>query len=127
MPARTPEDVDRLLCEAISAGDLEAALAFYEPEAQFVAEPGHVVTGRDAIREVLSHFLALKPTLTMDKVTAVRAGDIALLASIWSLTSTGSDGKTINLSGQGQEVVRRQPNGSWQFVIDAPNGLSSSG
>ena len=124
MPAHTPEDADRLLCEAISAGDMEAALAFYEPEAQFVAEPGNVVTGRDAIRRVMSQFLALKPTLTMENVTAVQAGNIALLASSWSLTGTGPDGQPINLSGQGQEVVRQQPDGSWQFVIDAPNGLA---
>src|SRR5215813_13513526 len=85
MPAYTPEDADRLLCEAISGGDLEAALAFYEPEARLVAEPGNVVTGTEAIREVMSHFLALRPTLTLEKVTAVQAGDIAMLASTWSL------------------------------------------
>jgi uncharacterized protein (TIGR02246 family) len=123
MPAHTPEDVDRLLCEAISAGDLEAALAFYEPEAQFVAQPGNVVTGNDAIRQVISQFLSMKPTLRLEKVTAVQAGDIALLASTWSLTGTGPDGQAVNLSGQGQEVVRRQPDGTWKFIIDAPNGL----
>jgi len=123
MPAHTPEDADRLLCEAISAGDLEAVLAFYEPDAQFVAEPGKVVTGKEAIHQVISQYLGLKPTLTMEKVTAVQAGDIALLASTWSLTGTGPDGQTVSLSGQGQEVVRRQPDGTWKFIIDAPNGL----
>jgi len=123
MPAYTPEDADRLLCEAISAGDLEAALAFYEPEARLVAEPGNVVPGTEAIREVMSHFLALRPTLTLEKVTAVQAGDIAMLASTWSLVGTGPDGKPVRMSGQGREVVRRQPDGTWRFVIDAPNGL----
>jgi uncharacterized protein (TIGR02246 family) len=123
MPAYTPEDADRLLCEAISAGDLEAALAFYEPEARFVVAPGNVVTGSQAIRQVMSEFLALRPTLTLEKVTAVQIGDIALLSSTWSLAGTGLDGKPVSMSGQGQEVVRRQPDGTWRFVIDAPNGL----
>jgi uncharacterized protein (TIGR02246 family) len=123
MPAYTPEDADRLLCEAISAGDLEAALALYEPEARFVAEPGNVVTGKEAIRQVMSQFLALQPTLTLEKVTAVQAGDIALLSSTWSLAGTGPDGKPVSMSGQGREVVRRQPDGTWRFVIDAPNGV----
>ena len=120
MPAYTPEDADRLLCEAISAGDLEAALAFYEPEARFVAEPGNVVTGKEAIRQVMSHFLALRPTLTLEKVTAVQAGDIALLASTWSLVGTGPDGTPVRMSGQGREVVRRQPDGTWLRVLDQP-------
>jgi hypothetical protein len=29
----------------------------------------------------------------------------------------------VSMSGQGREVVRRQPDGTWRFVIDAPNGL----
>lgn len=123
MPAYTPEDADRLLCAAISAGDLEAALAFYAPEARFVAAPGNVVTGSEAIRQVMSEFLALRPTLTLEKVTAVQAGDIALLSSTWSLAGSGPDGKPVRMSGQGQEVVRRQPDGTWRFVVDAPNGL----
>ena len=79
MPAYTPEDADHLLCAAISAGDLEAALAFYEPEARFVVAPGNMVTGSQAIRQVMSEFLALRPTLTLEKVTAVQAEGIALL------------------------------------------------
>jgi hypothetical protein len=49
--------------------------------------------------------------------------DIALLASTWSLVGTGPDGKPVRKSGQGREVVRRQPDGTWRFGIDAPNGL----
>ena len=33
MPARNPEDVGRLIVEAINNGDVEAAIAMYEPEA----------------------------------------------------------------------------------------------
>ena len=76
----------------------------------------------EAIRQVMSQFLALQPTLTL-KVTAVQAGAIALLSSTWSLAGTGPDGKPVSMSGQGREVVRRQPDGTWRFVIDAPNGL----
>ena len=107
MPAYTPEDADHLLCEAISAGALAAALALYEPEARFVVAPGNVVTGSEAIRQVMSEFLALRPTLTLEKVTAVQAGDSALLSSTWSLAGTGPDGKPVSMSGQGQDVVRR--------------------
>lgn len=112
MPAYTPEDVDRLLGEAISAGDLDTALALYEPEACLVAEPGQIARGREAIRQSLGQFLALQPRLTMEQVTALQTGDLALLSSTWSLTGTGPDGTPVHLAGHGREVVRRQPDGT---------------
>jgi len=123
MPARKPEDCDLLLVEALGKGDLEAALALYEPNASFVLDSGQVVTGLAAIREVMQGFLALKPKFTME-VKAVQNGDenIALLRGKWHLSGTGPDGKPMTMSGNSTEVVRRQPDGSWKFIIDNPRG-----
>jgi uncharacterized protein (TIGR02246 family) len=121
MPARKPEECDTLLAEALNRGDLEAAVALYESNASFVQEPGKVVTGRAAIREVMQGFLAVKPKLTIE-VNATQSGDIALLRSKWSLSGTGPDGKPMQMGGNGTEVVRRQADGTWLFVIDNPAG-----
>ncbi len=40
MTASTPADVDYLVADAISRGDLEAALACYEDDASLVPQPG---------------------------------------------------------------------------------------
>ena len=53
MPARKPEECDLLLIEAINKGDLDAAVALYEPKATFVLDSGEVITGQGAIREAL--------------------------------------------------------------------------
>ncbi len=122
MAARKPEDCDNHLIEALNTGDLDAAVACYEPDASFVVEPGKVVTGHAAIREVLESWLALKPKLTIE-ANAVQSGDVALLRSKWTLKGTGSDdGKPVEMSGNGTEVVRRQADGSWLFIIDNPAG-----
>jgi uncharacterized protein (TIGR02246 family) len=123
MPARKPEECDLLLVEALGKGDLEAALALYEPNASFVLDSGQVVTGLAAIREVMQGFLALKPKFTME-VKAVQNGDenIALLRGKWNLSGTGPDGKPMTMSGNSTEVVRRQPDGTWRFIIDNPRG-----
>jgi uncharacterized protein (TIGR02246 family) len=123
MPARKPEECDLLLIEALHAGNLDAAVALYEPDASFVLQSGEVITGRQAIREVMKEFLALKPRFSMD-VQAVQNGDLALLRSRWSLSGTGADGQPVTLSGRSIEVVRRQADGTWLFVIDDPNGVS---
>ena len=123
MPARKPEECDTLLVEAINKGDLETALALYEPNASFVLESGQVVTGLAAIREAMQGFLALKPKFSI-AVKAVQSGDggLALLRAKWSLTGTGPDGKPVTMSGNSTEVVRRQSDGTWRFVIDNPRG-----
>jgi ketosteroid isomerase-like protein len=121
MPARKPEDLDIMIGQFINAGDVESALALYEPGAAFVVEPGNVVTGKDAIRRVMVDIVAMKPTITIE-AKAVESGDIALLYGSWSLSGTDPDGGAVSMTGSSREVARRQPNGDWLFVIDDPNG-----
>jgi len=51
-----------------------------------------------------------------------QSGDIAVLTAKWDLSMTGPDGKPANMTGQSAEVVRKQPDGRWLFVIDLPFG-----
>ena len=123
MPARNPEELDRLFSAALNSGNLDALVALYEPQATLTPEPGHVVTGAQAIREALSAFVALKPTLTLEVKTLAQTGDIALTSARWTLSGTGPDGNQTTMSGYSVEVSRRQPDGTWLFVIDTPWGL----
>jgi uncharacterized protein (TIGR02246 family) len=122
MAARKPEEAHQLFAAAFSAGDLEALVALYEPGASLVPQPGQVVTGRDGIRQALQGFLALKPKISVETKSVVQSGDLALLRSKWSLTGTGPDGTPMQMSGNGIEIVRRQPDGTWRFIIDHPFG-----
>jgi uncharacterized protein (TIGR02246 family) len=122
MPARTPEELPLLFAEAFSAHDLDAALALYEPEATLIALPGQVVTGTEAIREALGASLALEPKFDLEFNKAFEAGDLALLFSDWTLSTTDPDGNAIELAGRTTDVARRQPDGNWLFVIDDPYG-----
>jgi ketosteroid isomerase-like protein len=40
----------------------------------------------------------------------------------WTLKGPGPDGKDIEANGRFADVVRRQSDGSWLYVIDNPNG-----
>jgi uncharacterized protein (TIGR02246 family) len=124
MPAHKPEDCDRLLIEAVHNGDLEAAVALYEPKASFVLDTGQVVTGRAAIREVFQGYLALRPqfTMTVKAVQKSGDGDVALTRTTWRVTGIDAEGKPFTDQGKSVEVVRRQTDGTWLFVIDDPQG-----
>lgn len=122
MSARTPEEMPRLWAEAFVAGDLDALVALYEADATLVAQPGEVVTGIEAIREALSGLLAMRPTFTLEARKVLQTGDIALSFADWSLAGTGPEGEPIEVAAQTSDVLRRQPDGTWRFVIDNPWG-----
>src|SRR6185369_4472777 len=120
MTARRPEEVDQLFTQAFSAGDLEALVALYEPAAILVPQSGRLATGREAIRDALQGLLTLCGEFRMEVKSVVETGDLALVRSDWSLVGTAPGGCLVNLSGRAAEVVRRQPDGTWLYVIDNP-------
>jgi ketosteroid isomerase-like protein len=123
--AHTPEDISRLIGEAITAKDMDAALSLYEPDATFAMPKGFgegSVTGLDGLREAFTGFLAMSPTLAVNAEKTLLAGDTALVIGNWTLKGTDADGKDIEANGRYADVVRRQSDGSWLFVIDNPNG-----
>jgi ketosteroid isomerase-like protein len=126
MPARKPEECDSLLLEALTRGELETAVALYEPNASFVEESGEVAVGREKIREILKGYIAIKGKFTV-KSRSILSGDgsLALTGLKWSATGTDADGKPITMSGNSTEVVRRQSDGTWLFVIDNPHGAEN--
>jgi uncharacterized protein (TIGR02246 family) len=128
MPARSPEECDSLLLEALTRGDLETAVALYEPNASFVQESGEVAVGRAAIREILRAYVAIKPKFTVKSRSVQSAdGSLALTGLKWTATGTDPEGKPITLSGNSTEVVRRQGDGTWLFAIDNPHGAENPG
>lgn len=122
MAAQRPAEIHEAFTTAFNAGDAAALLALYEPDASLAPAPGEVVTGLEAIGEVLAGFLALKGRMSIETVRVIESGDVALLHGAWILSGTGSDGRAIEMAGRNTEVVRRQADGSWLFVVDNPFG-----
>ena len=54
-----------------------------------------------------------------------QSGDLAVVTAKWQLAMTGQDGKPAQMQGQSVEVVRRQSDGRWLFVIDLPFGVEA--
>jgi len=116
MPVTRPEDMAQSFAEAFNSGNVDAVLALYESNAVLAAPPGQLASGIDAIREALRGFLALKGKLAIESRYCIRA----LTSSKWSLRGTGPDGKPIEMGGKSAEVVRRQADGRWLYILDHP-------
>jgi uncharacterized protein (TIGR02246 family) len=124
MGKTTPEATIKRFSELLAAGDLDAMLELYEPDAAFAPQPGATVSGRDEIRAALESFLAVKPRMegTIEKV--LEAGDTALVANRWRLSGTAPDGSPVRMAATSADVLRRRPDGSWGIVIDDPWGAA---
>jgi ketosteroid isomerase-like protein len=95
--------------------DLDGLMELYEPDATMVLMDGSTVTGTAAIREELAAILALQGRMTLRGRYVVEAGDLALLSNEWTLVAGDR-----TMSAVTHEVARRQPDGSWRYVLDHP-------
>lgn len=72
----------------------------------------------------LAQYVAMKPTIQLATHTELcRWGDTAVLSAIWRFHGTTTDGGDVSSSGTSIEVARREPDGSWRYLIDLPYGL----
>jgi uncharacterized protein (TIGR02246 family) len=108
-------DLHRFVEDAFNAGDADALVALYEEDAAMATPDGTFVNGHDAIREQWSGFVALGGNIQLTTRYVAVVGETALLSNDWNFTGAGME-----LSSRTAEVARRQPDGTWRYVIDHP-------
>ena len=122
MSTETPEQVLRSIVDGINTGNLDPLMALYESEAAFATQPGSLAHGLPGVRESLAGFIAMEGTLDLKVTRVLEASDLALVTTVWSFAGTGPDGEPVKLAAKSADVLRRQADGSWRFVIDNPWG-----
>ena len=122
MSTGTPEQVLESIVDGINAGTLDTLMPLYERDAAFATQPGRLNHGLPGVREALSGFIAMKGKLDLKVTRVLKASDLALVATVWSFTGTGPDGRPVKLAARSADVLRRQADGSWRLVIDNPWG-----
>ena len=115
MPARIPQDIHPLFLDAFNRGDVDALVALYEPDALLVTGNGPAL-GHHAIRKAYETIVVDGAQMELTTYTVLEsAAGLAILHASWTYHRGGSASP-----GLSTEVVRRQPDGSWLFVIDEP-------
>ena len=122
---QSPVDTVHRLVAAINAGNLDAAVALYEPSGVLLSPEGAPARGTAELRAALGGFIAMKPKLEAQAERVFESGDIALYLSRWSLQGTDPGGKPIALAGESTDVLRRQAGGNWLIAIDNPWGVKT--
>ena len=123
MSRETPEQVLQSIVEGINTGNIDGLMSLYESEAAFAAQPGALAHGLPGVRQSLTAFINMKGTLDLTVTRVLEAGGLALVVGVWSFTGSGPDGAPLVITGRNADVLRRQADGSWRFVIDNPWGV----
>ena len=117
----TPEQVLESIVAGINSGDLESLMPLYESKAAFAAEPGSLAHGTAGVR-ALHGFISMKGKLDLQVTRVLEVDDLALVIGVWSFDGMGADGEPVRLEASNADVLRRQADGTWRFVIDNPWG-----
>lgn len=119
MSTQSPEAIYQQFTQALNRGDAAALSALFEDAAMIVPQPGQPpISGTQAIAGYWLACVGFQPQIQMEVQSVIQTGDIALLRNTWQTTVTGPDGKPISGSGRGIQVVRRQADGSWRYLVD---------
>ena len=122
MSTATPVKVLESIVTGINAGDLESLVPLYESDAAFATQPGSLAHGAPGISDALRGFISMNGTLDLEVTRVLEVDDLALVVGVWSFDGTGPDGEPVRLEARNADVLRRQTDGSWRFVIDNPWG-----
>jgi hypothetical protein len=109
-PIRDPQELARTLVRRELEGDADGMAALYDPAAVLDLGDGKLAVGRDAIRAFYTSLIRAGRKFALGQQRP------AILNEDLALTSTRLPNGTIT-----SEVARRQPDGSWLWVIDQPS------
>ncbi len=121
MSLDAPVDLHDAFTRAFNAAGLDALLGLYEPGAVLLAG-GQPARGHQQIRAALEGYLSMKGHIALQTLSVTDSGDgLALLHAAWQIRPAGQPDAAPIATGVTAEVARRQPDGTWRYILDNPS------
>lgn len=114
-----PHEMNAAFARAFNSRTIGNLLALYESEAALRTDGGdRTLRGLREIETALAALLQVPGTMTSINNFCIAHGDLALLRADWRVM----DGAQPIASGSSAEIVRRQADGAWLYVVDHAMG-----
>jgi uncharacterized protein (TIGR02246 family) len=113
-------DIDRFYDawqDRFNAADMAGMLDLYVTDVVYITPEGRQVAGHAGVRADFAAMFALKPVIDLHDRRHILYRDTAITTNHWTLTIPGPNGPQ-KTSGGGIEVIRKQADGGWRFIID---------
>lgn len=120
-----PQDMNQCFADAYNSGKVENLIRLFEENAKSVTFEGTILSGVTDIKKDHDQLLRLGGTMTSKNIFCVEFENIALLRADWAIITSDAEGKKIEIKGSSSEMIRRQSDGTWLYVVDHP--FSSKG
>ena len=120
----TPAEMNQAFAAAFNSGNVNNLLALYEPGAVLVTQKGESLSSLPSIKAELLRLLALGGEMVSENIYAYQNEDIALLRARFTLKTKKPNGEPLEITGQTSEIVRRQKDGRWLYIVDHPFGAN---
>jgi len=116
-----PNGFDEYFMDCIGRGDMEAALACFDPEALYVEKSGNALSGIDAIRKAIEPLVKLKAKMHVYEYTNLPVTkDLMYRMDKWTVKATLPDGSPLEMKGASVHLLRRNAEGYWMWLVDSP-------
>ena len=119
-PVTDPHLLHDRFMQVTNAHDAQGMVDLYEPDGVAVLLEGGQVSGPDGLRAMADGLTGAIRHIDGSTRKLLVAGDIVLSSARWTAEIVLPDGSVVVQEGVTAEVSRRQPDGSWRFVIDDP-------
>lgn len=120
MPAYTPSEIDSLFRDAFNAGAVGSLTALYEPGSVLVVGSKRVI-GQENICAAFKELVSQPGRMTLETRAVIESPEgLAVLHGTWIVEPQPGIRDAVATQGISTEVVRKQADGTWLFVIDNP-------
>ncbi len=101
-----------------NAADIEGMVDLYVDDVTYVNPEGKPRNGRVGVRADFLEAFEFKPQIDIHDRKHLVYRDIVLTTNHWTMTLQNADGTKQTLTGGGIEVMQKQADGAWRYIID---------
>lgn len=114
-----PHQLSVLFVDYFDKGDVDGLVSLYENDALLVV-PGASANDPDGRRKIFEQFLAIDAKVRVVNKTLLVRGDVALSHGHLFIEAEGQESLEIRTA----EILRRQGDGTWKYIVD--NAIGSA-